>query len=81
VFVTALLRRAIAEVEELPIEDRDAIASRLLAEVEDERAWATRFAATTDAQWDSLVADVRRDVTALGTQPLEDALPPGETPR
>lgn len=79
--MTTLLQRAIAEVEKLPIEDQDAIASRLLAEVEDERAWATRFAATTDAQWDRLVAEVRRDVAARGTRPLDEVFPPRETPR
>jgi len=54
--MTTLLQRAVAEIEKLPIEDQDAIASRLLAEVEDERAWVARFAATTDEQWDRLVA-------------------------
>ena len=35
--MTTLLQRAVAEVEKLPAEDQDAIAVRLLAEVEDER--------------------------------------------
>ncbi len=46
--MTTLHERAVAEAEKLPIEDQDAIASRLLAEVEDERQWASQFAATTD---------------------------------
>jgi hypothetical protein len=79
--MTTLFQRAVAEVEKLPIEDQDAIASRLLAEVEDERAWATRFAATTEEQWDCLVAEVRRDVAARGTRPLEEAFPPEGAPR
>ena len=58
--MTTLLQRAFAEIEKLPRQDQDAIASRLLAEVEDERQWNTRFAATTDDQWDRLVAEVRR---------------------
>lgn len=79
--MTTLLQRAVAEVENPPIEDQDAIAARLLAEVEDERAWAARFAATTDEQWDRLAAEVRRDVATRGTHPLEEAFPPEETPR
>ena len=35
--MTSLLRDALAEAEKLPAEDQDAIASRLFAEVDDER--------------------------------------------
>ena len=79
--MTTLLQRAVAEVEKLPIEDQDAIASRLLAEVEDERRWAARFAATTDDQWDRIVAEVRRDVATGGTRPLDEAFPLDEAPQ
>lgn len=79
--MTTLLQRAFAEIEKLPPEDQDAIASRLLAEVEDERQWNARFAATTDDQWDRLVAEVRRDVGAEGTRPLDEVFPPDEPPR
>jgi hypothetical protein len=50
--MTSLLQRAVSEIEKLPAEDQDSIAARLLAEVEDERQWSTRFASTTDDQWD-----------------------------
>jgi hypothetical protein len=76
--MTTLLQRAIAEVEKLSAEDQDAIAARLLAEVDDERQWDTRFASTTDDQWDHLVAEVRRDVAEGGTLPLDDVFPPDE---
>jgi hypothetical protein len=76
--MTTLLQRAFAEAEKLPAEDQDAIASRLLAEVEDERQWAARFAATTDDQWDRIVAEVRRDVATRGTRPLDEVFPPDE---
>jgi hypothetical protein len=76
--MTTLLQRAVAEVEKLPAEDQDAIAARLLAEVDDERQWDTRFASTTDDQWDRLVAEVRRDVAEGGTFPLDDVFPPDE---
>ena len=79
--MTTLLQRAVAEIEKLPAEDQDAIAARLLAEVDDERQWDTRFASTTDDQWDRLVAEVRRDVAAGGTLPLDDVFPPDESPR
>lgn len=76
--MTTLLRKAVAEVEKLPVEAQDAIAVRLLAEVEDEQAWSVRFAATTDDQWDRIVADVRRDVATGGTRSLDDVFPPDE---
>ena len=76
--MTTLLQQAIAETEKLPPEDQDAIGSRLLAEVEDERRWAARFAATTDEQWDRIVAEVCRDVATGGTRPLDEAFPPNE---
>lgn len=79
--MTTLLRKAFAELEKLPVEDQDAIASRLLAEVEDERQWAARFAATTDDQWDRMVAEVRRDVATGGTCSLNEVFPPDEPPQ
>ncbi len=79
--MNSLLRQALTEAEKLPVEDQDAIASRLLAEVEDERGWAARFADTTDDQWDRIVADVRQDVATRGVRPIEEALPPDESPR
>jgi hypothetical protein len=60
--MTTLLQRAVAEAEKLPAEDQDAIAARFLAEIEDERQWTARFAATTDDQWDRMAAEVRREI-------------------
>ncbi len=48
--MTELLQQAIAEVSKLSDEQQDAIAARLLAELEDEQAWQKRFEATTDTQ-------------------------------
>ena len=79
--MTTLLQRAVAEAEKLPIEDQDAIASRLLAEVEGERRWAVQFASTTDNQWDRLVAEVRRDVVTGGTRSLDEVFPPDVLPQ
>ena len=62
--MTNLLQQAILEAEKLSPEEEDAIATRLLAEIEDERAWDEQFEATTEAQWDRLAAEVRRDIAA-----------------
>ncbi len=40
------------------------IATRLLAELEDEQAWQSRFDATTDTQWDNLAALVRQEIAS-----------------
>ncbi|MDP1796683.1 MAG: hypothetical protein Q8K78_04345 [Planctomycetaceae bacterium] len=73
--MTTLLERAVAEAAKLSPSDQDTIASRWLAEIEDEQAWTERFAATTDNQWDRLVDEVRRDIASRGTHPLEDVFP------
>jgi hypothetical protein len=69
---TQLLQQAITKLQKLPADEQDAIASRLLAEVEDEQAWSERFRATTDAQWDRLVAAVRQEIAAGDTTPLDE---------
>ncbi len=79
--MTTLLERAFAEVETLPIEAQEAIATRLLAEVEDERAWSGRFASTSDEQWDAMAAEVRKEVADGRTRPLEVMPPSDETGR
>ena len=60
--MTELLRQVVAEIEKLPAEQQDAIATRLLAELKDEQAWEKRFAATTDNQWDKLAQMVRQEI-------------------
>lgn len=61
--MTELLQRGIAEVSKLSDKEQDAIATRLLAELEDEQAWQSRFDATTDNQWDNLAALVREEIS------------------
>ena len=75
--MTKLLQRAIEEIERLPVDQQDAIASRILADLEDEQAWAMRFAATADAQWNRLAEEVRREIATGDTVPLDDVFPPG----
>jgi hypothetical protein len=72
--MTELLQRAIAEIQQLPAEEQDAIAARILAELEDERAWTAQFAATTDDQWARMADEVRREIAAGGTVPLEEVV-------
>jgi hypothetical protein len=79
--MTTRLRQAIAELETLSDEDQDAIASRLLSEIEDERQWNSRFTATTDDQWDRLVAEVHREVADGGVVPLSELFPVDEPPK
>ena len=76
--MTELLERAIAEVSKLSDEQQDAIATRLLAELEDEQAWQDRFKATTDTQWDNLAALVRQDIAADEVLPLDEAFSVGQ---
>jgi hypothetical protein len=75
--VTSLLRQAIAEIEELPAEAQDAIATRIMAELADDRAWERRFSATTDEQWERLAQGVRREIAAGSATPLDEVFPPG----
>jgi len=77
--MTSLLQQAIAEIEKLPAEGQDAIATRILAELADERAWESRFNATTDEQWERLTEAARREIAAGDTIPLDDVFPPGVT--
>ena len=72
--MTELLERAVAEAASLSEAEQDAIAARILAEIEDEREWDRRFAATTDEQWDKLAAMARRQIEAGGSVPLDELI-------
>lgn len=41
--MTELLQQAIAQIQQLPPDQQDAIAARFLAELQDEQKWETRF--------------------------------------
>jgi hypothetical protein len=70
--MTELLQQAIAQIQQLPPDQQDAIAARFLAELQDEQKWETRFAATTDDQWDRMAAMVRQEIAADETVPLDE---------
>lgn len=70
--MTELLQQAIAQIQELPPEQQDAIASRFLAELQDEQKWEARFMATTDDQWDQMAAMVRQEIARREIAPLNE---------
>jgi hypothetical protein len=64
--MTKLLEEMISQIHQLSPEEQDAIAkrhcviaSRFLAELQDEQQWKSRFTSTTDEQWDGMAAMVR----------------------
>ncbi|HEY9750696.1 MAG TPA: hypothetical protein V6C63_18590 [Allocoleopsis sp.] len=73
--MTELLSRVIAELEKLPDDQQDAIATRLLAELKDEQAWESRLQSTTDEQWDRIAEIVRQDIANGETVPLDEVFP------
>ena len=74
--MTELLQKAIAEIEKFPIDEQNAIASRWLAELEDEEAWRSRFQATTDEQWDLLAEMVHQEIAAGDIDLIDNIFPP-----
>ncbi|MGA1623503.1 MAG: hypothetical protein ACO36E_12370 [Synechocystis sp.] len=73
--MTELLGQAIAQIEKLPPDQQDAIAARFLAELRDEEKWETRFAATTDEQWDQMAAMIRQEIASGETVSLDTVFP------
>jgi hypothetical protein len=73
--MTELLQQAIAQIQQLSPEQQDAIAARLLSELQDEQKWETSFAATTDDQWDRMAAMVRQEIASGETVPLNTVFP------
>jgi hypothetical protein len=61
--MTELLQQVISEIQKLPAEQQNAIASRLMAELRDEQRWTEQFESTTDEQWDRLADLVRQEIT------------------
>jgi hypothetical protein len=74
--MTELLERVIAQLKTLPADEQDAIAARLLAELEDDRVWKAQFESTTNDQWDSIAGIVRQEIAAGDITPLAEMFPP-----
>jgi hypothetical protein len=73
--MTELLQQAISLIEKLPAEQQNAIATQLLAQLQDDQKWETRFAATTDDQWDRMAAMVRQEIASGETVTLDTVFP------
>ncbi|MBW4555185.1 MAG: hypothetical protein KME59_04455 [Trichormus sp. ATA11-4-KO1] len=73
--MTELLQQAIAQIQKLPPDQQDAIATRFLAELQDEQKWEAHFAATSDDQWDQMAAMVRQEIAKGETVPLDQVFP------
>jgi hypothetical protein len=69
--MTKLLEKALEKVSKLPQDEQDAIASQILAEIEDEAVWAKQFAFTKEKlrrrAEEALVEDRRSE-----TEPLKE---------
>ena len=74
--MTPLLEHAVAEAACRSDAEQDAIAARILAEIDDERAWDRAFDATTDAQWDRLAALARSGIGTPGSVSLNALIDP-----
>ena len=82
--MTELLQQVIAEIQKLPADQQDAlatqfpkrvIASRLMAELKDEQRWTEQFESTTDEQWDRLADRVRQKIASGEAIPLDEVFP------
>jgi hypothetical protein len=73
--MTELLKQALNQIQKLPPDQQDAIASRFLDELQDEQKWEAHFAATTDDQWDQMAAMVRQEIATGDTTPLSEVFP------
>ena len=71
--MTKLLEKALEKISSLPQEEQDAIASQILAELEDEAAWAERFATHRD-KLRRLAEEALAEHHEGKTRPLDDLL-------
>lgn len=69
--MTKLLEQAIAEIQNLPPEVQDAIASRLMEDLADEMWWEKQFASTPDEGWDRIVKEVKEEIARGATIDLD----------
>ncbi len=73
--MTELLQQVISEIQKLPADQQDAIASRLMAELKDEQTWTEQFESTTDKQWDRLADMVRQEIASGDVVSLDEVSP------
>ncbi|MBC7359249.1 MAG: hypothetical protein H5U10_12005 [Desulfacinum sp.] len=71
--MTELLKKAFEAASKLPPETQDAIAARILMELEDERRWDEAFAKSQD-KLAQMADEAVAEVEAKKTLPLEEIL-------
>jgi hypothetical protein len=71
--MTKLLEKALEKISGLSRDEQDAIASQILAEIEDEAAWAKRFA-TPQGKLRRLADEALAEHRQGKTRPLDDLL-------
>jgi hypothetical protein len=71
--MTELLEKALEKVSTLPQDEQDAIASQILAELEDEVDWGTRLA-RQGGKLRRLADEAREEHRRGETRPLDDLL-------
>jgi len=71
--MTKLVEKAFEKISKLPQAEQDAIASQILAELEDEAAWAKQFQAQ-DGKHRRLAEEALAEDDAGLTRPLDDLL-------
>lgn len=77
--MTDLLQQAFSEIQKLPPDKQDAIATRILAHLKDDHLWTAGFNATTDEQWDRLAEKARREIAASEPIAFDDVFPAAQT--
>ena len=68
--MNALLKRALAEIKRLPDAAQESLASLILQEIEDERGWDERFAAS-QSLLGKLADEARSEVVERGALPFD----------
>jgi len=71
--MTKLLEKALKKLSALPRGEQDAIASQILAELDDEASWAKRFTAP-DGKLRRLADEAVKEHRNGETRPLDDLL-------
>ena len=72
--VTHLLQQTIERLRALPERDQERYAHLIQRLLEGDQAWDERLAATTDAQWEAMIAAVDRQIDSGDTSTLDDFL-------
>lgn len=70
--MTQLMETLIDQLHEIPEEEQDGVAARLLEDLKSERRWDELFASTTEEQWDKLEKEALDEFERGETKSMED---------